>query len=118
MNKKLKSCPFCGSDVDFFMHLPDDGGYTELIIDCKECPATMYTLVYSDKEIDIEKAKEIMFTAWNTRVEPTAKVQVNAHPCGISGICTSCGGDVYNVDPYCSHCGAKLDWLEWSKNEL
>lgn len=41
----------------------------------------------------------------------TTKVQVNVHPCGISGICTSCGGDVYNVDPYCSHCGAKLDWF-------
>ena len=40
----------------------------------------------------------------------TAKVKANWHPCGISGVCLSCGGDVYNDDPYCSHCGAKLDW--------
>lgn len=111
MTEELKSCPFCGSDVDFFMHLADDGGYTELIIDCKECPATMYMLVYSDKEIDIEKAKEIMFIAWNTRVEPTAKVKSFGHPCGAYGYCSNCGGYCVNEEPYCPHCGAKLEWV-------
>lgn len=44
--------------------------------------------------------------------ERTAKVEVHSHPCGVSGKCCACGGDVYNGDPYCSHCGAKLDWSE------
>lgn len=69
MTEELKPCPFCGSDVDFFMHLADDGGYTELIIECKECPAGMEIWVDSDKEKDVEDAKKELFTAWNTRIE-------------------------------------------------
>lgn len=38
-------------------------------------------------------------------------VQVHEHPCGVSGICMNCGGDVYNDDPYCSHCGERLKWM-------
>lgn len=113
MSNKLKPCPFCGSDVDFFIHLADDSGYTELIIDCKECSATMYILVYSDKEIDIEKAKEEMFTAWNTRVEPTAKVENYEDPAGLGGYgdCSECGAYVHVDYAYCPNCGVKLDWV-------
>ena len=48
--------------------------------------------------------------------ERTAKVEVHSHPCGVSGKCCACGGDVYNGDPYCSHCGAKLDWSGNERN--
>ena len=43
--------------------------YTELIIECKECPAGMEIWVDSDKEKDVEDAKKELFTAWNTRIE-------------------------------------------------
>ena len=108
MSEKLKPCPFCESEAIFSLNPPNGGKYAVLSIDCKKCFAGMESWVLEEK---IEERKKEMFIAWNTRVEPIAKVKVNVHPCGISGICTSCGGDVYNVDPYCSHCGAKLDWF-------
>ena len=58
-----------------------------------------------------EKVEDVKYL-WNKRAERTAKVEVHEHPCGISGKCLSCGGDVYNEDPYCQHCSAKLDWGE------
>ena len=66
---------------------------------------------YGDLGGAVSGIRKLVETLPSIEIERTAKVQVNVHPCGISGICTSCGGDVYNVDPYCSHCGAKLDWF-------
>ena len=114
MSDILKPCPFCGSEADFWMRQAYEAeDYQALIIDCKDCPANMEEWVYKyDGNFveNVEKKKIEMFEAWNSRAERTAKVKVHSHPCGVSGKCCACGGDVYNDDPYCSHCGARMEW--------
>ena len=65
-----------------------------------------YCLNTKDRTVD---ANDIMRFP-SAEPERTVKVEVHSHPCGVSGKCCACGGDVYNGDPYCSHCGTKLDW--------
>lgn len=41
--------------------------------------------------------------------EQTAKVKNFGHPCGVYGYCSNCGGYCVNEEPYCPHCGAKVE---------
>lgn len=42
--------------------------------------------------------------------EITAIVEDFGHPCGTYGYCSNCGGYCVNEEPYCPHCGAKVEW--------
>ena len=42
--------------------------------------------------------------------ETTAIVKDFGHPCGTYGYCSNCGGYCVNEEPYCPHCGAKVEW--------
>lgn len=42
--------------------------------------------------------------------EKTAIVEDFGHPCGTYGYCSNCGGYCVNEEPYCPHCGAKVEW--------
>ena len=42
--------------------------------------------------------------------EKTAIVKDFGHPCGTYGYCSNCGGYCVNEEPYCPHCGAKVEW--------
>lgn len=42
--------------------------------------------------------------------EKTSKVKIDYHSYRTSGNCCNCGRKVYDGNPYCSHCGAKLEW--------
>ena len=42
--------------------------------------------------------------------ETIAIVKNFGHPCGVYGYCSNCGGYCVNEEPYCPHCGARLEW--------
>ena len=129
MNEKLKKCPFCGGEVDFWTRTEAED-YQALIIDCKDCPANMEEWVYKyDKNFakNFEKKKAEVIEAWNRRVvtdtndgskERTAKVECIAEVYRgetvpdhyLSGMCGMCCETAYDHAKYCSECGAKLDW--------
>ena len=49
--------------------------------------------------------------AWNKAMgERTETVKNFGHPCGTYGYCSNCGGYCVNEEPYCPHCGIKLEW--------
>ena len=104
MSEKLKSCPFCGSEAirieDKFFLDPEHPIGSFCI--CDECHSQIALCNNRDEAVNV----------WNHRAERIAKVEVNKHPCGISGKCGACGEKVYNEEPYCSHCGARLEWDE------
>ena len=81
---------------------------------CGGTPVVGFTGVWCNKcGIITERYNNIedAIRAWNLALSrKTAKVEVHLHPCGVSGICGACGSKVYNEDPYCSSCGAKLEW--------
>ena len=98
----------CGGEAEVITIHKYDGDVVYYVV-CMECRIETPE-VYTEAEA---------IQAWNramgNRMElqtvgRTAKVEVNKHPCGISGVCCNCGGDVYNDDPYCSHCGCRLEW--------
>lgn len=79
MSEKLKRCPFCGGEADFWTRKAfETEDYQALIIDCKDCPANMEEWVYKyDKNFakNFEKKKAEMFEKWNRRAEPEVKTQ-------------------------------------------
>lgn len=98
MNKKdslLLPCPFCGSKARIVFSQPF------YYVRCTGCKIRTFGSIFIEQEA---------IDTWNHRTTPIAKVKVNCHPCGVSGICQHCQNEVYNEEPYCSHCGYKLDW--------
>lgn len=68
---------------------------------CKNC-GTQTKAFYT-------KAEAIQ--AWNTAMgKQIAIVKDFGHPCGTYGYCSNCGGYCVNEEPYCPHCGAKVEW--------
>lgn len=55
-NKKLKPCPFCGSNAVFI----DEYFEEPMSIKCTEC--------YADMVDGLDKGKEALVELWNTRV--------------------------------------------------
>lgn len=84
---------------------------------CKKCKIeTAYyscdLYPYISKERAYKYAESEAIEAWNKAMgKPTAKVKDFGHPCGTYGYCSNCGGYCVNEEPYCPHCGAKLDWI-------
>jgi hypothetical protein len=69
-----------------------------------------YQIVVDGKKFEVVQVETLLGLPSIQPEEQTAKVEVNEHPCGVSGKCGACDGDVYNEDPYCSHCGCRLEW--------
>lgn len=107
---KLKPCPFCGGEVDFWTRQAHEAEeYQALIIDCKDCPANMEEWVYKyDKNFaeNFEKKKVEMFEAWNKRFERTVKVTKGAYDL----MRCECGIPVSSNFDYCPKCQARLEW--------
>lgn len=115
MSDILKSCPFCGGEVDFWTREAFGAEeYQALIIDCKDCPANMEEWVYKyDKNFaeNFEKKKVEMFEAWNKRTERI--VRVDGAGFGLIGHCHDCGTPIMTGKwKYCPSCGSKLVWGE------
>ena len=100
----------CGCGGKSMVRQSGDGFY----IRCPECGTESADYQFLDEAIEAwNRAMSHQVTiTWDGRIPPReiAKVNIHLHPCGVSGECLNCGGDVYNDDPYCSHCGAKLEW--------
>lgn len=62
--------------------------------------------------IEIRRKTEAeAITAWNKAMDKQVAVVKNfGHPCGVYGYCSNCGGYCVNEEPYCPHCGAKVEW--------
>ena len=119
MSEKLRRCPFCGGEADFWTRKAfESEDYQALIIDCKDCPANMEEWIYKyDKNFseNFEKKKAEMFEAWNRRIERTAKVSNqtfnNSNPYTVGawiGTC-ECGELVSYSSKYCHMCGVRLE---------
>lgn len=70
MNKKLKKCPFCGSDVLYTVYEKiKEYNKNPLIhiIECTNCSASMEYWAQPDEEQ--ETCKDMLFHAWNERVD-------------------------------------------------
>ena len=64
MNNKLKSCPFCGSEVEFSPASPDDKTRGLFICTNKDCYARVdWYDVKSHSTVEYERAVEL----WNRR---------------------------------------------------
>ena len=97
MNDKLEPV-HCGCGGKAIIYI---NGACQVKIYCEKCGI----------ESNVFATKYEAITAWNRAMgKQVAVVKSFGHPCGIYGYCSNCGGDVYNEDPYCSHCGVKLEW--------
>ena len=86
----------CGGEAKAFM---TDFNFTWFVA-CPKCK----TMAFGNTE---EEAIEI----WNRAMgKQIAIVKSFGHPCGVYGYCSNCGGYCVNEEPYCPHCGAKVEW--------
>lgn len=93
----------CGGEAEIF-HIAPEGYEGSYCVRCTEC---LIQTPFFNKDKD--KAIEV----WNRAMgERTAKVKDFGHPCGVYGYCSNCGGYCVNEEPYCPHCGARLEWDE------
>ena len=91
----------CGGEAEIF-HIAPEGYEGSYCVRCTEC---LIQTPFFNKDKD--KAIEV----WNRAMgERTAKVKDFGHPCGVYGYCSNCGGYCVNEEPYCPHCGARLEW--------
>lgn len=90
---ELRRCPFCGGQATLFK-IAGLGDSWQVM--CDSCTA----------ETESGWSEELAVEAWNRRVPE--------HFCSAIemkdgwGVCSYCGGDVYDTDAYCSTCGAKV----------
>lgn len=91
---KLINCG-CGGEPEIFWMS------SELVcLGCKECGIRLMRDTIAEA-----------ITAWNKAMgKRIAVVKDFGHPCGTYGYCSNCGGYCVNEDPYCPHCGAKVEW--------
>lgn len=97
---KIINCG-CGGEAEIF-HIAPEGYEGSYCVRCTKC-LTQTPFFNKDKDKAIE--------VWNQAMgKRTVTVKDFGHPCGIYGYCSNCGGYCVNEDPYCPHCGAKVEW--------
>ena len=117
---ELKRCPFCDGLPLTKVQVTSMGGDSDQVdfsVICENCGTHKTVRLYINKYAnftDIEKAMIQVNEKWNTRAyednRVIAKIKSSGHPCGVFGDCPICGGYCVNEDPYCPHCGTKLEW--------
>ena len=117
---ELKRCPFCGSTPTTRVIIASFGGNTDKLnfsIECEKCGVSKGVSLgfpFSANFTDVEKSMENVKKIWNTRAyednKVVAKIKSSGHPNGVFGDCPICGGYCVNEEPYCPHCGTKLEW--------
>lgn len=103
-NLKLKPCPFCGSEHVYLSNWTD-----QAYVACLDCGCKTDVFLHAHCT---ERAAQ----TWNRRAERNAKVtekteKVFGIEAEYGGKCT-CGAWVYDEQPYCQQCGARLEWNE------
>lgn len=96
---ELKSCPFCGGDVDMLRAEVDEVGEVLYMPRCRECRAAI--LMKGQGEYTAYKSAEAAAAAWNTRHVETCSNE--------RGRCSACGSIMYDAPNYCAICGRKVE---------
>lgn len=93
---KLKPCPFCGDEADWYEVRPGYG-----YVSCCACDASIGVIDALPKQDAID--------AWNTRAERTCRMETE-ESCQNWNSCSECDADYYTDQPinYCPNCGAKV----------
>lgn len=101
-NPELLPCPLCGGDAR--LH---DGGLDGWLVICRKC------LLMTDGEEFADQA----IAAWNTRHQPTFKLETIWDDIGAMSIgeyrCTCCGESYEGyAHRHCPNCGARVEVVD------
>ena len=90
----LKPCPFCGGEANTVLKGSDDWH-----IECHDCASRS----------GIYGIRESAIAAWNTRAERTCRREPAEIEDGLTAyFCSACDGLMYEDEPYCPNCGARV----------
>lgn len=112
MNIPLASCPFCGGQP--YIRAPIHKGCEDImIIECKQCGASPYS-VYVSEVLDEADKRNAIAEKWNRRTKSTAHwiKSVNYEKSQYGEIFYKCSCCEFIVDyerPYCCNCGSKME---------
>ena len=72
---KLKRCPFCGGEAEFYRTpIKTNGGWCDsIVVRCKECEARTNRVLYDNQKYKNDSEYDEAAVAWNTR-KPVERV--------------------------------------------
>lgn len=104
---KLKPCPFCGGEAEFYRTpIKINGGYCDsVVVRCKDCEARTARILYNARKHQNDSEYDEAAAAWNTRkpvdavlnrLERLAEAEYNKEDlCDDDGFCSD-GECIYN----------------------